>query len=71
MIFARKKAYFPTSLFVFHASAKRQNLDFLLANLISIFLSRSLFSFFSFFIKFIGDFVAHFIVFLLNGIVAG
>ena len=71
MSFARKKAYFPTnltqlnSIFVFHACVKA--ISFLR---IYFDLSLSL-SFFSFAFLYINGFVAHFIVFLLQGILAG
>ena len=71
MSFARKKAYFPTnltqlnSIFIFHACAKA------ISFLRSYFdLSLSL-SFFPLPFFYIDGFVAHFIVLLLQGILAG
>ena len=70
---ARKKAYFSTnlmwlnSLFVFHACAKAKIWSFY-ANLVRSF---SLALFFPLPFLIISSFVAHFIVLLLHGIVAG
>ena len=72
MRFARKKAYFPTnltqlnSIFIFHACAKA------ISFLRSYFdLSLSLSFFFPLPFFYIDGFVAHFIVLLLQGILAG